>query len=464
ALGTLFAIWGIDVLLRTAPAGLPRLDEVRLNSTVLLFALGVSLLTGVLFGLLPALRLYRIEPNLELKSGSRAGSDRTGGRRIRGLLVAAQVALCTLLLVVSGLLLGSFLKVINVDKGFEVEHLASIDVILPVARYPQSQDRNEFFRRLLEGVKTVSGIQSAAVVTTLPLRGTGLVNLVTMPGDVRPILERPVADYRFVSPDYFKTLGIPLRRGRVFSESDRNRRVAVISAHTAQRLWPGENPIGRTFHEGDNDHPLNEIVGVVADVRAVNPRADPGMMIYWQRGQPEASLIVRTHIDPESLAAAVHREIRELDSEIPVPQLRSMRQVVSDSVANRRFQVSIVLLFALVAVVLASIGIFGVASFAVMQRTGEIGIRMALGAQPSQVRFMILREGFQPVLLGLTAGVAAALAAGQALRTLLFGVGPSDPLIVTAALTLLTVVALAASYLPAQRATRIDPVAALRCE
>lgn len=465
--GVLIAIWGTGMLIHQAPVDLPRAENIGLNTSVLLFALSASAGTGLLFGLVPALQLSGIRPIAALKAGAQTISEGRASKLALRALVSSEMALCTALVIVSGLLLGSFSSLINVHKGFEVTGTTVMDLLLPQSRYPKPQQRNEFFRKLLESIETLPRVASAGMVTVLPLRGAESLNLVSRPGDIRPVFERPMALYAFVSPGYFGTLRIPVRQGRTFREADRKRKFAIVSEHTAQRLWPGDNPVGKTFHQGDTDDDLLQIVGVVADVRTVSLREEPGMMVYvpyWQQGSAAGSIAVRTTAGGESLAAALRAKVRELDSELPVSEIHSLQTVVVDSVAANRFQVSVVSLFAAVGLLLASLGIFGVVSRSVAQRTGEIGIRMALGARPSDVRRMIVREALAPVLPGLVAGVAIAIAAAHALRSLLFGVGPADPLILVASVALLLGVALVACWAPALRATSVDPASVLRCD
>jgi predicted permease len=463
----LFAAWlGLGAALHAVPVDLPRGQDVSLSATVILFAFGVSVLAGLTFGLLPALRLHATPPSAALKSGGRTTSDDPAGARARRALVSAQVALCTMLLVTCGLLLVSFTRVMAVDKGFAVERLASVELTLSRTRYPATPARVAFFDHLLARLQSAPGVSSAALVSVLPLRGLDKGSMITLPGDERPIFERPLAGYMRASPAYFQTLGIAVLQGRAFEEGDRTRHVAIVSAKTARELWPGANPIGKTFRE-DKSRPFNEVIGVVADVRTTSLESDSGLMVYqpyWQDDSSRNTIVVRTSLDAAAIAPALRAAVRELDSEVPIPRVLTMQTIVSDAVANRRFQLSVVTLFALCAVALASLGIFGVISHLVAQRTSELGLRMALGAQASDLRRLVLGQGLRPVFVGLAIGAAGALAAGRALRSLLFGVSPTDPAIVLGAVALLMACAVAACYLPAQRATRIDPLKALRAD
>jgi putative ABC transport system permease protein len=281
-------------------------------------------------------------------------------------------------------------------------------------------------------------------------------------------MERPLADIRQVNPDYFRTMGIPLRSGRIFDETDRSRRLALVSAKTAESLWPGQNVIGKRFRVGGgDDSPLIEVAGIVGDVRSVSLNKGPSLTVYlpyWQRFYSQASLAVKTVRDPVGASSGIRMAIRQMDPDMPVPGFRTMQSIVTESVAERRFQMRLVLLFAVIATLLAILGIYGVVSYSVAQRTNEMGIRIALGAQPGGITRMLLRQGLLPVATGVAVGVVASIALGRVLRSLLFGVGAADPITICAVVSLLAGVAAAATWLPAHRATRVDPVTALRYE
>jgi predicted permease len=467
ALGLALAWWTLPVILAWAPVDLPRLGEVRLDVRVLLFTAFVSGLAGLLCGTLPAWRLSRADPQEALKAGARGTTAGVGSARLRALLVGVETALGAVCLISGGLLLHSFLKLMNVDRGFEVRHLVTVDLGLPYVRYPDLAARSAFVRSLLERAAAVPGVVSAGIVNRLPLSGEGGNNLVNPEGSNVPLLQRPLADVRRVSPDYFRTLGIPLRHGRVFDLADGSRPLALVSALTAERLWPGGDAVGKRLRIGDDDSPLVEVVGIVGDVRGVSLSRPPSLTVYvpyWQQDWGALSLAVKTAGDPRSAAGAVRSVIRQLDPELPVPSPRAMTAVVADSVAPRRFQMDLVLLFAAVATLLASLGIYGVVAYSVGQRTNEMGIRLALGAPTGQIARMVLGQGLRPVAAGLTVAVVASLALGRVLGSLLFGVGAGDPLTILGVAVVLGAVALLATWLPARRATRIDPVAALRYE
>ena len=455
----------VRAIVAYAPLDLPRLDEVHLDGRILFFTLAVSILTGLLSGLLPAWRFAQADPLEAMQSGSRGTTAARGSGRLRSLLVSVETGLSAVCLIAGGLLLHSFAKLLNVDRGFEVQRIITVDLSLPPARYSGTEQSAAFVHALLDRVEALPGVASAGVSNRLPLSGEGGNNLLGVEGSNVPIMERPLADIRQVSPDYCRTIGIPLRSGRMFGEADRRRQVALVSALTAERVWPGQNPIGKRFRIGSDENPLLEIVGVVGDVRGVSLNRSPSLTVYvpWNvyRG---ASLVVRTSMEPQRASAPIRAAIREIDPEMPVPAFHTMEDIVSESVAQQRFQMNLVLLFALAATLLASLGIYGVASYSVAQRTNEMGIRAALGAQSADLIRMVLRQALLPVAVGLAGGVVGSLALGRILGSLLFGISVSDPMTMGGVIFLLSAVALAAVYLPARRATHVDPVTALRYE
>jgi predicted permease len=464
-LGIVFAKWALATILANAPADLPRINEVHLDARAIAVALLLSLGSAVLFGMLPAFRGAKSDPQNGLRGSGRSVTEGRHSGRVRAGLVAIEVGLSTVCLVAAGLLLHSFLRLMHVDRGYEVEQITTVTLNLPVSRYPGTPERAEFLRKLLEQVRALPGATSAAVSNVLPLAGEGANNIINAEGSTAPELERPVADFRLINQDYFTTMGIPLVRGRAFEAADRQKRVGILSAATAERLWPGENPLGKKFRDGAS--PYCEVVGVAGDVRANGLQKAPTLTMYfpyWQKDQRNMTLAVRTAMDPAALSGAVRGEIRKLDAELPVPQFITMQQIVAASVAQRRFQLTLVILFAGIGLVLASLGIYGVVSYSVEQRRGEMGIRMALGATGSGLRALVLRQGLAPVVVGLAGGVAGAIAMGRILQGLLFDVRVADPLTLGAVSIVLLGVAAAACYAPASRVTRADPLTALRYE
>jgi predicted permease len=466
ALGLLIAYASLRLLLSRAPIDLPRLDEVHLDPPVLLFTIIVSGAAGLLCCLLPTWRLARTDPREAMQSSSRGSTEDRSARRLRSLLVAVEVGLSALCLISSGLLLRSFLNLLAVDKGFTVQHVVTVNLSLPATRYPDQPARTRFTRSLLESVSKLPGVVAAGVSNMLPLSGEGGNNSVSIEGTKQPFMERPTVDVRNVNPEYFSTLGIPVRQGKIFAESDGERALALVSALTAERLWPRQNPLGKRFRVGDPNSPFLEVTGVVGDVKSVGLDKTPAMTVYlpywrqrWRAGQ---SLVIRTTANPMVVSTSVRNAIRQADSELPIPAFQTMEQIVDESVAQRRFQMTLVLLFASAALVLASLGIYGVVSYSVALRRNEMGIRMALGARGADIVRMILHQGMTPVALGLCAGIVVSLAAARLLAGLLYGVAASDPITIAGVTFVLGSVAAFASFLPARRATRVDPSLALR--
>jgi predicted permease len=467
ALGMAIAYGAVRVILANAPLDIPRLDEVHPNLRLLAFNFGVSVAAGLLFGWLPAWRFARADPLEAMKSGSRGSTAAKASGRVRGLLVGVEVGLSALCLIAGGLLLHSFVRLLGVDKGFDPDRIVTVSLNLPAIRYPDLAKRDAFQHALLERVQGLPGVISAGVSNQLPLAGEGNNNLVAPEGSNLPVMERPLVDIRHVNTDYFRTMNIPVRSGQLFHESDRKRLVALVSTGAAHRLWPGADPVGKRFCMGGGNGPWIEVLGVVGDIHGVSLSRAPSDTVYvpyWQRTYGAVSLVVRTAMTVSAAAPMLRAAIHEVDSEVPVPAIRTMDELVDASVAQRRFQMKLVLLFAVAALLLASLGIYGVVSYSVGQRTSEMGIRMALGAQPARIRALVLRQGLSPVAAGLAAGVAGAFMLGRLLGNLLFGVRAGDPATIGGVVGLLIAVAAVATYIPARRATRVDPAIALRDE
>jgi predicted permease len=459
ALGIGLAWWGLHALIAAAPVDLPRLSEVHLDARVLAFSLG----TGVVFGILPALRSAAAAPFEALKSGSHTTTEARRGVRLRNMLVAAEVGLSALLLVGAGLLLGSFTRLMRVDKGFDIERVLALEISLPRAKYTKDPERVAFFDRVLEKARAMPGTMSASLTSVLPLQGESWIDTIRPEGDTRQLAELPSANVRFVSPGYFKTLHIPLREGRDFEEADRSRHVSIISGGLAGKLWPGRSAIGRKYESSFSV----EVTGITPDIRSTRLDAAPVNMTYltyWERPQLSLYLLVRTGMDPRGAAAALRSAVWQIDSEVPVPEVRTLEQVMAQSVAQRRFQMMLVALFAAAALALAAFGTYGVVGYAVARRRPEMGIRMALGAKRGDLLRMVLRQGMAPVIAGLAIGGAAALAAGTYMASLLFEMSPRDPLAFSLAVGVLLLVSAAACFVPARRATRVNPIETLRFE
>jgi predicted permease len=465
ALGCLCALGGLGVLLRFAPRDIPRLDEVHLDSSVLLFGLAATFAASLLAGLIPAWRAAHADAKAALRnSASRTTTSGVGARRLRHLFVAIQAGVSTVLLAAAALLGASFLRLVNVDVGFRAPDVLTTELAVPSARYRSDADRNALLQRLLATVAATPGITSAAISTALPLQGETWVDGVWTPGDPRPEAERIQTNIRFISPDFFAVLGIPLVAGSTFNDSDRDRKTAILSRGLAAQLWPGQDPIGRKVLRRDGE--ALEVIGVVGDVRAnVDQRPVPVMYWpYWVWPQSEAALVVRTPAPAGVMVPLLRDAIHRADAEIPVGGFRTMNDLLQVSVAQRRFQLRLVAAFALSALTLVGLGLYGVISHSVTQRTRELGIRLAFGAAATDIHRLVLRQALTPVVTGLLAGCLGALAGGRLLASLLYETEARNPAALAGVAGVLALVAALACWLPARRATKVDPMVALRAE
>jgi putative ABC transport system permease protein len=469
--GLLLTIVGLDVLKRFIPPNISQVQAIAIDTKVLSFTILVSVATGLLFGLAPAAQLANSDLNDTLKETGRDMAAGAHGNRIRGFLIISEVAVSFLLLIGAGLLINSFIRLRHVDPGFRSENLLTMKIVLPETRYPDKQRRSLFYDELLRRVETLPGVASEAVATNLPLTSSGNSVGIAIEGRADPAPDRvPIVIMRVISPSYFKTMTIPLLEGRVFTEADKadSPPAVVISETTARRFWPGESALGKHIKIGQSTSPQPwlTVVGVVKDVRQFELITEPKLQMYLPYQQigffePRA-LIIRTNFDPLSLAGTVRQTVWEIDKNQPVSDISSMEDIVADSVARQRFSMLLLGIFAGLALLLAAVGIYGVMSYSVAQRTREIGIRMALGAQRSDVMRMTIGQGLRLVLMGVAIGLVGAFVLTRVMSTLLFGVSPTDPLTFITISTVLVSVALLASYLPALRATRVDPISALR--
>jgi predicted permease len=477
-LGLLMAHWGLNLLVALSPADLPRAKEAGIDGRVLGFALGLSLFVGILFGLAPALQASKADLNEGLKGGSR-GSTESRRNRVRSLLVVTEVALSLMLLIGAGLFVKSFLRLQEVDPGFNTEKLLVVRVALPRTRYSKTGAVVSFYDQLSSRIETLPGVQSAGAVSIHPLSTSRVSMDFTIDGRPLPSLEEvPAAQYRMVSPSYFRTMNIPVLKGREFTDMDTERTagVVIINENLARRFWPNENPVGwhLWIKEGDPTPRGVEIVGVVGNVKQFELEGDPTFDLYAPYRQiPEVlasmaannmSWVVRVGPDPMTLADAVRREAQIVDRDVPASLAGTMEQLVAGSVAPRRFNSFLLGIFAGTALLLALMGIYAVMSYSVTQRTQEIGIRMALGAQQGNVVRLLVAQGLKVIMMGVAVGLVGAIALTAVISSLLFGISAIDPPVFLIISMLFACVALLASYIPARKATKVDPIIALRSE
>jgi putative ABC transport system permease protein len=468
ALGLALAYAAIPAIRTFSAASIPRVADIAIDGTVLLFALTVSLVTGVIFGLAPAWQVSRAGVAGVLKEGGRSSAT-AGGRWVRSGLLVVEVALSIVLLVGATLLLRSFDRLTDVDPGFRPERVLAFRVSLPNASYPKDPNRIAFFDALLQKLEGVPEIRAAGIVQTLPMRGSFVLSFTVQGRPVPKPGETPSAHHRAVSPDFFRALGIPLLRGRTFTAGDveKSPMVAVVDEEFVRRHFPNEDPIGRGLDIGNGTDGFYQIVGVVGKVRQEGLDANPNPTMYVPFRQDAYSsmwVVARTDGDPLQLTPAARRAVREVDAGLPAYSVSALETIVTESVAPRRFSMLLLGLFAVIALFLAAVGLYGVVSYTVSQRTQEIGVRMAVGAQRGDVVRLIVGGGMKLTLAGIVIGLVAAAALSRLLETMLFEVAPSDPASYTATALVLLAVAALACYVPARRAMRVDPIVALRAE
>jgi putative ABC transport system permease protein len=485
-LGLLIARWGIALILYLSPDSIPRAREITLDWRVFAFTIGVSFVTGILFGLVPALQAGVVDVHETLKETGRG----TSGRHwLRSSLVVVEVATTLVLLIGAGLMIRSFYRLQHVNPGFSYEHVTSFTLALPEKKYPTSEQQIQFYNRLLENLRNQPGVEAVGAASGLPLGNNGSQSSFIIDG--RPIPPRdqtPLMELCIVSPDYFRAMNIPLQRGRYFNDRDDKSWIAgkdlsnlkpiekevagmnsvIIDEEFARRYWPNEDPVGRRIRMGgEKGNPLT-VLGVVGRVKMDGLGQDSnrvqGYFPFAQLPDSAMTVILKAAGDPNQLIAAVRGQVREIDPDQPIYNIRTMNEIRAESVAPERLNLALLSIFAGIALVLAIVGIYGVMSYSVTQRTHEIGIRMAIGAQPRDVFRMILGQGMILALIGVAIGLIGAFALTRLMATMLFGIEPTDPTTFAAIAVLLTVVALVACYIPGRRATRVNPLESLRYE
>ena len=468
-LGLLLALWGTDALIALAPENIPRLNEAGIDVRVFSFTLVVAIITGVIFGVIPALQSAKPDLNEALKEGTRGSTGGVAGKRTRSTLVAVEVALSLVLLIGAGLMIKSFVRLQQVNLGFNPDDLVTKSLSLSRSKYGEGRQQVAFFQSALQQLQSLPGVKSAAATTALPLTLTVSGSDFRIEGRPKPQEGQEMVIYTSgVSPDYFRTLEVPMLKGREFSHSDTSDAplAAVINNDLARTYFPNEDPIGKriTFDDGES---WISIVGVAGDVRrfGLDSNAKPEVFLpYLQKPSQSMSLVVRSSTDSSSLGAAIKSEVQKIDRDLPLRETKTMQELLAESNSGRRFNVLLLSLFAGVALLMAMVGIYGVMSYSVAQRTKEIGIRVAVGAQASDVFRMVIGQGMLLALIGITLGLAAAFGVTRLMASMLFGVEATDPTTFIGIAVLLAVVAFFACYIPGRRATKVDPLIALRYE
>jgi putative ABC transport system permease protein len=470
ALGVLLAAWGMKTLSAMAPADLPRIGEARLDAGVLVFTLAVSLASGIIFGLVPALVASKTDLVSSLKESGRSDTAGPSRHRLRRVLVIAEVSLAVVLLIGAGLLLRSFAKLLNVSPGFDSHNVLTLRFSLPRAKYNDTSRVAGFLNSVLERVAATPGVEHAAVAYQPPFMGGDNSVFSIRDRQANAGDPAPHADYLYISHDYFRAMGIPLLKGRLFEPADVRTQgpvgddsAVIIDEALAKRFWPDRDPIGANIGWGTQG-PWARVVGIVGTVHSKDLVEEPLGTIYFPYAFGSSALVVRTTNDPHNLAETIREQVQAVDANQPVYDVKTMDERLARSLEARRFAVTLLGVFAALALLLAAIGLYGVIAYLVTQRSHEIGIRVALGAGRADVLKLVLTQAIQLTLIGVVIGLAAALALTQFMASLLYGVSATDPVTFAVISLILIAVALTASYVPARRATRIDPMAALRCE
>ncbi|HKP02930.1 MAG TPA: ABC transporter permease [Chthoniobacterales bacterium] len=472
--GLLLAQWGTEALIAVVPQNIPRVADIKLDGAVLAFTLLLSLTTGIVFGLVPAWQASHVDLNTALKSGMRGAGGSEGKHRLRNALVMTEVALALILLICASLLIQSFARLGHVDTGMRTERLFTASIGLPQAAYPKPENLVAFFDRLMPRIRAIPGVESATAVWPLPLSGS--INVSSFDIEERPAPEgqQPDAVHRIVDSDYFKTMGIPVLQGRGFEPTDQLKSVPVVivTEQFVKKFFPGQNVIGKhikpSWAIGDEKSLMRTIIGVVGNIKHRSLRSEFTPEIYLSASQmpvDSMSIVARTSVsNPAAITSAVRKELAEVDRNIPLVRVRVFDEYLARALARPRFNAMLLTIFAGTALLLTAIGIYGVMAYSVSQRTNEIGIRIALGAGRNSIFRLVVGQAMTIVAISLVAGVVGAFAATRLLNSLLYGIGASDPVTFIAIMLLVTVVAFLAAWLPARRATRVDPIVALRAE
>ena len=472
AVGLMLAVWGVPLITQLLPREFPRLGEIQMDWRVLGFTLGASVLTGFLFGLAPVLHISRAAVQDAMKESSHGAGGSVHKSRLRQMFIVAEVALSVVLLAGAGLLFRSFLQLQNVDAGFTPQQVLTARLTPSGENFRTDPDYVNYFNNVMTRVSAIPGVREVGMINTLPL-SKGPTLRFRIEGQPPTTVDKwPASNFRSVSPNYFHTMNIPVVQGRPFDDRDNDQsRTIIINQAIAQRDFGGENPVGKRVGFGNADgkgQPVwFEIVGVTANVRSLELKEEAEPELYFSSLQSpfeSMSLVIRSTVDPTSLIAAVRSAVTEIDKTVPITQIETMDRIVTESVMQPRFNMVLLILFSSIALLLSAAGIYGVTAYSVTQRTHEVGIRLALGAQLGDVLRLILKQGLAVIAVGIVIGLIAAFALTRLLRTLLFGVSATDPLTFIAISLLLAFVALVACYVPARRATKVDPLVALRYE
>jgi putative ABC transport system permease protein len=469
-LGLLLAYLGVTVMTSLSSGGIPRANEIGISREVLLFTMLLSLLTGLAFGIVPALQSSRSQLTEDLKEAKKGASGSVRHRRSLNALVVIEIALALVLVAGAGLMMRSFRSVLGIDPGFDPHNVLTFSAALPLATYKDQQQHVQFFERALAKIRALPGVEAAAGTFRVPIAGFATA-IFSVQGKPVPTGQAPIADYRAITVGYFRAIGIRLLKGREFTERDSADApdAVIVNEELARRSWPGEDPIGKRLQVGTELTRWRQVVGVVGNARlsGLEAKVDPAIYVpfpqnSWPNALRNSFLVLRTTTDPQSLIPAIRRELRSVDPTFPITQIRTMDEIVGDSLSQRRFNTALLALFAFVAVALAAVGIYGVMSYAVSQRMREMGIRMALGAEQSDITKLVTSNAARLAALGIAIGVVAATISSRLMSSLLFGITATDPMTFVFTALLLAAVTLLASYIPSRRAARTDPIAALR--